>query len=141
MELKVWIPKYLKIDQNYQLVWCGDENLPVGTILQPYDSLTIQTLTFQNLSSIPENYRLIFTQGTVTWLSIVNSSSLEDSIFMPTFVNASLALVLRKIPQKDMIVSIFNPQSMGKNFKNILKMLSVIDRDNLEMAEFTYFSS
>ena len=114
MELKVWLPKYLKIDPNYQLVWNGEENLPIGTILQPYDSLAIQTITFQNISSIPQNYRLIYSQGSVIWLSIIRNSAIEDATFMPTFINSTMALILRKSPKKDMTVSMFNPQPFGK---------------------------
>ena len=114
MELKVWLPKYLKIDQNYQLVWNGEENLPIGTILQPYDSLAFQAITFQNIGSIPDNYRLVYSQGSVIWLSIIKNSSIEDATFMPTFINSTMALILRKSTKKDMTVSIFNPQPFSK---------------------------
>ena len=114
LELKVWLPKYLKIDDQYQVVWNGTlDNLPIGTILQPYDTPFTQVVTFENYETVPENFRLVINQGIVTWLTIVqNSSSLENSTFLPTFINATMALVLRKIPVKNMIVSIFNLQPL-----------------------------
>ena len=104
LELKVWLPKYLKIDDQYQVVWNGTlDNLPIGTILQPYDTPFTQVVTFENYEAVPENFRLVINQGIVTWLTIVqNSSSLENSTFLPTFINATMALVLRKIPIKMM---------------------------------------
>ena len=49
LELKVWLPKYLKIDDQYQVVWNGTlDNLPIGTILQPYDTPFTQVVTFEN---------------------------------------------------------------------------------------------
>ena len=114
LELKVWLPKYLKIDDQYQVVWNGTlDNLPIGTILQPYDTPFTQVVTFENYETVPENFRLVINQGIVTWLTIVqNSSSLENSTFLPTFINATMALVLRKIPVKNMMVSLFNLQPL-----------------------------
>ena len=115
LELKVWLPKYLKIDDQYQVVWNGTlDNLPIGTILQPYDTPFTQVVTFENYETVPENFRLVINQGIVTWLTIVrNSSSLENSTFLPTFINATMALVLRKIPVKNMMVSLFNLQPLS----------------------------
>ena len=115
LELKVWLPKYLKIDDQFQVVWNGTlDNLPIGTILQPYDTPFTQVVTFENYEAVPENFRLVINQGIVTWLTIVrNSSSLENSTFLPTFINATMALVLRKIPVKNMMVSLFNLQPLS----------------------------
>ena len=115
LELKVWLPKYLKIDEQYQLVWNGSENLPIGTVLQPYESPHTQVISFENYEVMPENFRLVVNQGLVTWLGIVKNSPLENSTFLPTFINATMALVLRKIPVKNMMVSIFNLQPSSGN--------------------------
>ena len=125
LELKVWLPKYLKIDDQFQVVWNGTlDNLPIGTILQPYDTPFTQVVTFENYETVPENFRLVINQGIVTWLTIVqNSSSLENSTFLPTFINATMALVLRKIPVKNMMVSLFNLQPLSSEiFLNFLRI-------------------
>ena len=125
LELKVWLPKYLKIDDQYQVVWNGTlDNLPIGTILQPYDTPFTQVVTFENYETVPENFRLVINQGIVTWLTIVqNSSSLENSTFLPTFINATMALVLRKIPVKNMMVSLFNLQPLSSEiFLNFFRI-------------------
>ena len=76
LELKVWLPKYLKIDDQFQVVWNGTlDNLPIGTILQPYDTPFTQVVTFENNETVPENFRLVINQGIVTWLTIVRNSS------------------------------------------------------------------
>ena len=120
LELKVWLPKYLKIDDQYQVVWNGSQDnvLPIGTILQPYDTPYTQVVTFENYEVVPDDFRLVINQGIVTWLTIVKNSTLENSTFLPTFINATMALVLRKTPVKNMMVSLFNlqPPSSGKIF-------------------------
>ena len=125
LELKVWLPKYLKIDDQFRVVWNGTlDNLPIGTILQPYDTPFTQVVTFENYETVPENFRLVINQGIVTWLTIVrNSSSLENSTFLPTFINATMALVLRKIPVKNMMVSLFNLQPLSSEiFLNFFRI-------------------
>jgi len=129
LELKVWLPKYLKIDDQFQVVWNGTlDNLPIGTILQPYDTPFTQVVTFENYETVPENFRLVINQGIVTWLTIVqNSSSLENSTFLPSFFNATMALVLRKIPVKNMMVSLFNLQPLS-NFHRPLDIPKIRGR-------------
>ena len=87
LELKVWLPKYLKIDDQYQVVWNGSQEnvLPIGTILQPYDTPYTQVVTFENYEVVPYYFRLVINQGIVTWLTIV-----KNSVSLPTALSKNI---------------------------------------------------
>ena len=59
MEVKLWVPDFLKIDPGNQLIWDGPENVPVGSVLYPYQSPTLQTLKYSKIEEIPSQVKKV----------------------------------------------------------------------------------
>ena len=54
MELKLWVPNFLRIDSKFKIVWSGGI-LPPGTLLYPYQTPILQTIQLNGLEEIPIN--------------------------------------------------------------------------------------
>ena len=54
MELKLWIPNFLRIDSKFKIVWSGGI-LPPGTLLYPYQTPILQTIQLKGFEEIPIN--------------------------------------------------------------------------------------
>ena len=54
MELKLWVPNFLRIDSNFKIVWSGGI-LPPGTLLYPYQTPILQNIQLNGLEEIPIN--------------------------------------------------------------------------------------
>ena len=59
MEIKLWLPNYLRVNEENKLIWAGESNLPIGTIFHPYYLPTVHTLNFKNPQDIPEKIRQV----------------------------------------------------------------------------------
>jgi hypothetical protein len=59
MEIKLWLPNYLRLNEENKLIWAGESNLPIGTIFHPYYLPTVHTLNFKNPQDIPEKIRQV----------------------------------------------------------------------------------
>ena len=49
-EIKVWLPNYLNLTEKNEIVWAGNDKLPEGTVLHPYQFPTLQTLNPNHIS-------------------------------------------------------------------------------------------
>ncbi len=54
MEVNVCVPNFLRFNAANQIVWCGLENVPIGTILSPFQSSRIQKITFETKADLPQ---------------------------------------------------------------------------------------
>ena len=59
MEIKLWLPNYLRVNEENKLIWAGESNLPIGTIFHPYYLPTVHTLNFKSPQDIPEKIRQV----------------------------------------------------------------------------------
>lgn len=59
MEVKIWLPDFLSTNANHQVIWDGPENVPLGTILHPYQGPKLESLTFTDVTEIPEKLKQV----------------------------------------------------------------------------------
>lgn len=54
MEVKIWLPDFLSTNAKHQITWVGPENVPLGTILHPFQGPKQESLWFIDVKDIPE---------------------------------------------------------------------------------------
>ena len=59
MEIKLWLPNYLRVNGENDLIWAGEPNLPIGAIFHPYHFPTLHTLKFKSPQDVPGKFRQV----------------------------------------------------------------------------------
>ena len=59
MEVKLWVPNFLKVNPDFKITWSG-QAMPPGTLLYPYQSPVLQVINLSTFENCPKNVKEVF---------------------------------------------------------------------------------
>ena len=59
MEVKLWVPNFLKVNPDFKITWSGPA-MPPGTLLYPYQSPVLQVINLNTFENCPKNVKEVF---------------------------------------------------------------------------------